>query len=124
MKNQTQEDIIYYQHLNVGYENKITIAAKLVNNEYRIGWAKCSPKDNYCKKTGREIASTRLATTDLVITFDEVSSKIQIVNSLITLKTMEEFKKTLIFSDIRIKFILALAATKIYENDLSHSISK
>jgi hypothetical protein len=61
-------------HHNKKYGTKYTIAAmlptasdfsKLIENEKReitlpVGIANCSPKDNYCRKSGREVALSRM----------------------------------------------------------------
>jgi hypothetical protein len=40
---------------------RVTIVGQLKNNILKLASARCSIKDNFCKKTGRSIAEGRLA---------------------------------------------------------------
>lgn len=65
--------------INSGRENvssRATIAWQRVSDtEYRVGIALCSPRDNFCRKEGREYALEALTANPITITStDELTS--------------------------------------------------
>ena len=44
----------------------ITIVMEIVGTDVKVGYARCNTSDNFCKKTGRELANTRFDEAPLV----------------------------------------------------------
>jgi hypothetical protein len=56
----------YFIHIRTKQEQQVQVKGGLTiavigdpDNGFRYGVAKCSPKDNYCKSTGRQLATGR-----------------------------------------------------------------
>lgn len=65
--NAKEKRMIYYKHIrlyddegNLKAKGGRTIAIELDGDNYKVGIAECSKRDQYCKKTGREIAASRI----------------------------------------------------------------
>jgi len=64
--------MIHYKHIRL-YDDKgnlkatggRTIAIEQDGINYKVGIAECSKRDQYCKKTGREIAASRINSSRL-----------------------------------------------------------
>ena len=59
-KDNSPERGVFYTHGKDANDKRFTLAAKKVTeNQVHIGLAICNPKDNFCRKTGRNIAKLR-----------------------------------------------------------------
>jgi len=104
---------IFYQHLNVGYTNKMTIAIQRHNDHYLVGYALCNPSDNYCKQTGRDIAVVRMSKDPLIIKLSELQTDMRSDNIIIVKSTTDRWISELTLDDIRVSSILRTAHLRI-----------
>ena len=54
------ENFIYRFYSDGWFGNRVSIAAKFVDNKLSMSASRCSDTDNFCKKTGRSLAEKRL----------------------------------------------------------------
>jgi len=66
------KQMIHYRHVRRYTESSrlvatggTTYAIEQDGENFKVGIAECSKRDSYCKKTGRELAASRLAQTKL-----------------------------------------------------------
>jgi len=89
-------------------------------DQYKVSFARCNPKDLYCKKTGRKLATSRLKTNDpkyvVVVTRDEIvqgARRANLSNPFLKNKDFEEFVNTLRLEQISMNVVWAIALEKI-----------
>jgi len=58
----------------------LTALTEFTEDGVQVGVAICSEKDNYCKKTGRELATTRFKNKKTVISNKEIVDLLKEVN--------------------------------------------
>lgn len=51
---------VYFFHNTHNQRVRVTVAGQFIDNELHIGVARCSEKDQFTRKTGREIALERM----------------------------------------------------------------
>ncbi len=97
-----------------------TIAAELRDGAYYIGIATCSPRDTYCKKTGREIARSRLKSSEQKITLDDLKLEVDISEcNIFTHEYTSNFIGSLSIEDFSIHHVLSLAHDTFIDNNSS-----
>ena len=101
-------NIIYYSHNFNDYQpGGYTLAYILEDGFIRYGTAFCSPRDQYCRRTGRELAEERLATNPTSIpasvAVDQALKWIH-ANSISDAAT-ERFKSSVTIQDVHISII-------------------
>ena len=107
MENTNSEPKVIYRHIRIpGYEK--TIAAKLIDGVYKYGIAHCSPKDQYCKKSGRKLAESRLDNGTL--TLEEIWDKFD--GTLMNKQAFDKIKEESHMSDFKTEVILDLIMNK------------
>jgi hypothetical protein len=76
MTNNVNINNFRFAHVQNTLEGTYTIAYKLGDKGAFYSIARCNPKDNFCRKTGRTIAGHRLAKgiDRQYVTFDEVGT--------------------------------------------------
>jgi hypothetical protein len=62
----------YFIHQNIHYYNKATIVIEYVNDKIYYGYALVNPKDNYCKRIGRNVAMSNLLNIRTELTVKEI----------------------------------------------------
>ena len=94
-----------------------TIAAELRGDQYHIGIATCSPRDMYCRATGREIARSRLYSDTQLITLDDLTADFPSgKNSIFTAEADAMFLDNTTIKDFSIHHILSFAQLRSLQN--------
>ena len=66
---------VYFFHNSPDCEVRVTVAGQFIDNELHIGVARCSEKDQFTRKMGREIALERMVAKPYV---KDISDKLHI----------------------------------------------
>ena len=66
---------VYFFHNTPNCAVRVTVAAQFIDNEMHIGVARCSEKDQFTRKTGREIALERMIAKPYI---KDISDKLNI----------------------------------------------
>ena len=93
------------------YRTKNTVAIQREGDHYKVGWSLCSPKDNFCKKTGREQAVKRMNQSDITVSLQELLDLIDFDGSMFLRKSIQIEKFTL--ADIKFSYVFNMAIDKI-----------
>lgn len=78
---------VYYAHPYVAAKTRITVAFKHLDSTSKahvcqIGIAWCSPKDNFCKAKGREVAAKRLDSKPFTVLIRKTGDRMETFNLL------------------------------------------
>lgn len=101
-----------FRHVRIP-NHEATIAIKKVDNVYKAGVAYCSPKDNYCKATGRSIAIKRLNENPIIVTAADIRNSLYIVDTGLTDYTIASFLNSLTVDSLTTDGIMNIVQSKI-----------
>ncbi len=104
-----------YKHLRYKSEGlEATIVIKQEDKEhYLVGWAHCSPQDNYCKQTGRELAVERLKAEPIMLTRAILAAPFSSGNAVITDEAGVNVANFIQIEDYKFNYVLEIATNLV-----------
>jgi len=108
---------VHYRHYNKGFIHKGTIAISIHKNKLLVGFSECSPKDNYRKDIGRNVAHARLNSNPVKIKLKLIKKRFKDDTHLLTKSALVKFLNNLQLSDLHTDTLFDFAQEAINQSD-------